>query len=509
MVSPFNKANVFDLTHEHLLTCNMGQLIPVELVEVVPGDTFKQHTDMFMRLEALIAPIMHRCDVKFWSFYVPNRTIMDGWESYITGGPDGTDTTVKPYMVAPEGGYAPGSLADHLGLPIGVGGYKHSALPIRMYQKIYNEWFRDENLIDEVALSTADGLDTTTSLDLQNVAWEKDYFTNALPTPQRGPASYLPLGTTAPVNITTGGDGTLRLKTPDGSSSQFGVMSNELMGIYSFNTNIQKDAILSYHSGLAGTADLSQATAVTVNQMRLAFQVQKFLEKNMRGGARLVEWTLSHFGVRIPDGRLQRSEFLGGGRSPVVISPVEQTSSTDATSPQGNLAGRGSSAQRTHKWVKSFVEQGYVMTLMTIVPRTLYSQGLHRLWSRETRYDEYVPVFAHLGEQEVLNKEIYTQGTDDDNGVFGYNDRFAELRHIPSTVHGQFRSGESLDYWTMARQFDSLPQLNGDFVTADPTRRVFAVTDESVDTIEVQVMHHLKAIRPLPKYGNPGLIDHD
>lgn len=506
MVSPFNKANVFDLTHEHLLTCNMGQLIPVELVEVVPGDTFKQHTDMFMRLEALIAPIMHRCDVKFWSFYVPNRTIMDGWEGYITGGPDGTDATVKPYMVSPEGGYAPGSLADYLGLPLGVGGYKHSALPIRMYQKIYNEWFRDENLIDEVALSTADGLDTTTSLDLQNVAWEKDYFTNALPTPQRGPASYLPLGTTAPVQLNgqpliigTGNDGNGRITVTSGTSTAtvFGQgTTNQVQGSGKY---IYDNAV----------ADLTSATAVTVSQMRLAFQVQKFLEKNMRGGARLVEWTLSHFGVRIPDGRLQRAEFLGGGRSPVVISPVEQTSSTDATSPQGNLAGRGSSAQRTHKWMKSFVEQGFVMTLMTIVPRTLYGQGLHRLWSRETRYDEYVPVFAHLGEQEILNKEIYTQGTDDDNGVFGYNDRFAELRRIPSTVHGQFRAGETLDYWTMARQFDSLPQLNGDFVTADPTRRVFAVTDESVDTIEVQVMHHLKAIRPLPKYGNPGLIDHD
>lgn len=509
MVSPFNKANVFDLTHEHLLTCNMGQLIPVELVEVVPGDTFKQHTDMFMRLEALIAPIMHRCDVKFWSFYVPNRTIMDGWEGYITGGPDGTDDTVKPYMVAPEGGYAPGSLADYLGLPLGVGGYKHSALPIRMYQKIYNEWFRDENLIDEVALSTADGLDTTTSLDLQNVAWEKDYFTNALPTPQRGPASYLPFSVSAPV-VTDGTQPTFSNGFDLTDRGLVNTLGEQQIAISGSTSGSSRPLQFGNNTGLR--ADLSQATSVTVNQMRLAFQVQKFLEKNMRGGARLVEWTLSHFGVRIPDGRLQRSEFLGGGRSPVVISPVEQTSSTDATSPQGNLAGRGSSAQRTHKWMKSFVEQGFVMTLMTVIPRTLYSQGLHRLWSRETRYDEYLPVFAHLGEQEVKAKELCLTGDSSyDESNWGFNDRFSELRHIPSTAHGQFRAGESLDYWTMARQFDleNPPQLNGDFVTADPTRRVFAVTDESVDTIEVQVMHHLKAIRPLPKYGNPGLIDHD
>ena len=229
----------------------------------------------------------------------------------------------------------------------------------------------------------------------------------------------------------------------------------------------------------------------------------------MRGGARLVEWTLSHFGVRIPDGRLQRCEYLGGGRSPIMITPVEQTSSTNATTPQGNLAGRGTSAQRSMFFTKSFVEQGYVMVLMSILPRTAYSQGLHRLWSRETRYDEYVPVFAHLGEQEVLNKEIYVQGTDEDNEVFGYNDRFSEFRHIPSSIHGQFRAGESLDYWTLGRQFDNLPQLNADFVKADPSRRIFAVTDESVHVAEVEVLHKVNAIRPLPKFGNPGLIDHD
>lgn len=505
MATPFNKANVFDLSHEYLATCNMGQLLPVELIEVVPGDTFKQVTNMYMRLEALIAPLLSRCDVRFHSFYVPNRIIFDGWQDYITGGKDGNDETVKPYMVSPEGGYKVGSLADYLGVPTGVGGLKHSALPFRAYTLIYNEWFRDENLINLLALSTAAGLDTTTNTTLQNSCWEKDYFTSALPTPQRGPSATLPFATTAP--IVPDGDGTLRFNTGTGTQGSQIWAAQTSKSVDFINEGLARQQPLRYESGLA--ADLSQASAVTVNQMRLTFQIQKFMEKNMRGGARLVEWTLSHFGVRIPDATLQRPEYIGGGRSPIFITPVEQTSSTDATSPQGNLAGRGVASSANLRFMKSFVEQGWIMTLMTIVPRTAYSQGLHRMWSRETRFDEYVPVFAHLGEQEVLNKEIYAQGNSDDDGIFGYNDRYAELRHIPSSVHGQFRPGQSLDYWTLGRQFSSLPQLNGDFVTADPSRRIFAVTDESVDTIEVQLLHRIKAIRPLPKYGNPGLIDHD
>lgn len=524
MVNPFNKANSFDLSHEHLLTCNMGKLIPVELLEVVPGDTLRQRTNLWLRMEAMIAPILSRCDVRFHSFYVPNRTIMNDWESYITGGFDGDDTTVKPFMVAPEGGYKVGSLADYLGLPTGVAGYKHSALPFRAYAKIYNEWFRDENLIDELPLSLESGEDKTTSTDLLAPCWEKDYFTNALPTPQRGPAANLPLGISAPVavygngnalglengtdeyGLTFGTTNSYALRLSNGVTTPVGQPVQEYDGPVNVAYGMKADPA---RSGVIGTADLRQATAVSVNDVRLAFQIQKFMEKNMRGGARLVEWTQSHFGVRIPDGRLQRAEYLGGSRSPIMIAPVEQTSSTDATSPQGNLAGRGTSVSSSLSWTKSFVEQGWVITLMSILPRTAYSQGLHRMWSRESRYEEYVPVFAHLGEQDVRNKEIFVQGNEQDDGIFGYNDRFAELRRIPSSIHGQFRSGQTLDYWTMGRQFDSLPQLNAEFVTADPTRRIFAVTDESVDTIECQVLHNIKAIRPLPKYGSPGLIDHD
>lgn len=524
MVSPFNKSNTFDLSHEVMATYEMGYLYPNALIEVVPGDTFDVRSEATSRFEAMIAPQMSRIDKYQYWFYVPNRVLFDDWEKYITGGLDGNDTTVKPYMTSPSGGYAIGSLADHLGVPTGVAGLKHSALPFRMYAKIMNDWFFDENLDTMFVENKSAGADTTTNTALQKKRWEKDYYTNSLPTPQRGPAAYLPLGTIAPVV----GDGTV-LTLTNGASTAAGVASLYANGKHYFgahvdipwnhaaNTNAVSESGFAINGCMGVTtekgksglvADLSNATAATINQIRVAFQVQKFMEKNMRGGARLVEWTLSHFGVRIPDGRLQRTEYLGGSRFPVSVAPVEQTSSTDSTSPQGNLAGRGVERINVNGFRKSFVEQGFIMGLVCYLPRTMYSQGIQRMWTRETRYDEYIPVFAHLGEQEVKNKEIYAQGTSADEGTFGYQDRYNEFRHLPSQVHGQLRPGGSLNYWTLARQFNSLPQLNSSFVASDPSNRIFAVTS-GVDHITAHFLHHIKAIRPLPKFGNPGLIDHD
>lgn len=523
MASPFNKSNIFDLSHEVMATYEMGNLYPNALIEVLPGDTFDVRSEATSRFEAMIAPQMSRIDKYQYWFYIPYRCLFDNWEPYITGGLDGNDNTVKPYMVSPSGGYVIGSLADHLGIPTGVANLKHSALPFRMYAKIMNDWFFDENLDTMFVENKADGLDTTTNTTLQKKRWEKDYFTNSLPAPQRGPSSYLPLGMTAPVGSSSQQyvDSTYGISRPyfyDSSGNRLTPSSNS----YLINTSaggLSQSGTISGGSTQVYTAlraDLTTATAVTVNQMRVAFQVQKFMEKNMRGGARLVEWTLSHFGVRIPDGRLQRSEYLGGSRYPVAISPVEQNSSTDSTSPQGNLAGRGTEMININGFRKSFVEQGLIMGLVCYLPRTMYSQGISRMWTRETRYEEYVPVFSHLGEQEVKNKEIYAQGSSvvDSSGnvvddqTFGYQDRYNEFRHLPSSVHGQLRPGGSLNFWTLARQFNSLPQLNSSFVASDPSNRIFAVTS-GVDHITAHFLHHIRAIRPIPKFGNPGLIDHD
>lgn len=516
MTSPFNKTNKFDLTHEVLSTFEMGKLYPNMLMEVVPGDTFDVRTESFSRFESMIAPQMGRIDKFQYYFYVPHRILFGDWEKYITGGFDGQDTTVKPYMTSPSGGYAVGSLADYLGIPTGVAGLNHSALPFRAYQKIYMDWFADENLMTITDPSTASGADTTTNTSLYNKCWEKDYFTNSLPTPQRGQAAYLPLGTAAPVVLSDSGKklyfefgdrpgasgSSIMAMREDGNTKYSEVY--QVKGTHEDSTMNSAGYVLSDLK-----ADLSNATAATINQIRVAFQIQRFMEKNMRGGARLVEWTLSHFGVRIPDGRLQRSEFLGGSRAPVVVSAVEQNSATvSGQTPQGNLAGRGVSAGKITGFRKSFVEQGYIIGLVCYLPRTMYSQGLARHWSRSTRYEEYIPVFAHLGEQEVKNKEIYAQGTSADEDTFGYQDRYNELRHQPSTVHGLFRPGQSLNYWTLGRQFNSLPSLNSTFVTSDPSNRIFAV-QSATDHIEAQFLHHVKALRPLPKFGNPGLIDHE
>lgn len=528
MASPFNKSNTFDLSHEVMATYEMGYLYPNCLMEVLPGDTFDTRSEATSRFEAMIAPQMSRIDKYQYWFYVPNRVLFENWESYITGGLDGNDSTVKPYMVSPSGGYAIGSLADYLGIPTGVADLKHSALPFRMYAKIMNDWFFDENMDTMFIENKADGLDTTTNTLLQKKRWEKDRFTNSLPTPQRGPSSYLPIGTSAPVvgngkalGLYTGVDTTGAL-AEGAATGNMGIASNAWSDALSSSGNLatgftgKQIGITTDPTKSGVIADISSATAVTVNQMRVAFQVQKFMEKNMRGGARLVEWTLSHFGVRIPDGRLQRSEMLGASRYPVAVAPVEQTSSTDSTSPQGNLAGRGIEHINVNGFRKSFVEQGFVMGLVCYMPRTMYSQGIAPLWTRETRYEEYIPVFSHLGESEVKNKEIYAQGSSVvdasgnvvDEQTFGYQDRYNEFRHIPSSVHGQLRPGGSLNFWSLARQFNSLPQLNSQFVASDPSNRIFAVTS-GVDHITAHFLHHVKAIRPIPKFGNPGLIDHD
>lgn len=512
------RRSVFDLSHEHKLTCDMGKLIPIFCEDVLPGDTFKVKTDIVVRLQALLAPIMHRVDVFTHFFFVPNRLIFDKWEDFITGGEDGTDNTVAPTITAPStNGFAVGSLADYFGIPTGVPSLEVSALPFRAYDLIYNEWYRDENIIPEVNISTSAGADSTTSTTLLSRAWEHDYFTKCLPWTQRGSQVSLPLGGgSVPVTYQAAPDNSLYYKSSSTNANWNGKpvrvngpSSGYMLGDHLYSSTPFSSGSTSYGTGGADlVVDLSSATSSTINNLRQAFKVQQFMEISARGGARYIESILSHFGVKSSDYRLQRPVYLGGGRSPIVISEVLQTSSTSGTQALGDMGGHGFSAQRTHEFTRFFEEHGWIIGIMSIMPRTSYQQGLNRMWSRSTRYEYYWPIFAHLGEQGVLNKEIYAQnpsvvdsaGVSVNEKVFGYLPRYQEYRERESQVHGQMRS--TLDFWHMGRIFSSLPELNANFINSDPTKRIEAVTNE--DNCLVNIYHNVKAIRPIPKKGVPG-----
>lgn len=516
------KRSVFDLTHERKLSCDMGKLVPILTEEVVPGDTFKCKTEMLIRIAPMLAPVMHRINAFTHFFFVPSRLLQTNWEPFITGGADGADATAIPTISAGVGGKAIGTLWDYFGLPTGVN-ISVLAYPFRAYNLIWNEWYRDQNLQNKVANSLGDGADAMSNVDLLSRNWEKDYFTSALPWPQRGPAVSLPLGTTAPVYGTGKALGLTDGTTTGALLSDATNISRLYSGGYNANvgaagsgssivSNKFQGVVTSGVSGLQ--ADLSTATSSTINTLRQAFQLQRWMEKNARGGVRYVESILAHFGVRSSDARLQRPEFLGGGRSPIVVSEVIQTSSTDGTSPQGNMAGHGFSAQASHEFTKSFEEHGYIIGLLSIMPRTAYQQGVPRMWNRTSRLDFFWPSFAHLGEQAILQKELYATGVSgEDNGVFGYAPRYDEYRKRQSIVCGDFR--DTFKYWHMGRVFNSaspsgegasVPALNSAFVTCTPTKRINAVTDKH--NCWVQLLNSVQAIRPIPKDGIPGLIDH-
>lgn len=476
------------LSNYKLLSLDMGELCPIGVMEVLPGDSIQHATTALVRCSPLLAPVMHPVHCFIRHFFVPNRLIWDDFEDFITGGPDGNNASVAPTITGVQ---AEGSLGDYLGLPVGTNS-TYSALPFRAYALIYNEYYRDQDLQSELVISTASGADTTTSTALKRVNWEKDYFTSARPWEQKGPTITIPIGTEAPV-VNNGQTPRLRHMTSPADIRNLQYDSTKASLTLSGAAFGQSNAVqFADQSGLK--ADLSTASAVTVNVLREAMALQRYEEARARFGSRYTEY-LRYLGVQSSDARLQRPEYLGGGKQTIQFSEVLQTA--EGTDPVGDLKGHGITAMRSNRYRRFFEEHGWVISLMSVRPKTMYMQGLARHWSRPTKEDYFQQELQHIGQQDVKNKEIYAAHASP-NGIFGYQDRYDEYRRTENTVAGEFRS-TTLNYWHFARDFASTPALNAAFVECQPTERTFAAP--SMDVLYVMAHHSIQARRLVAKQG--------
>lgn len=511
--------SVFDRSHGYKTTFNSGYLVPFYVDEVLPGDSFKLTATLFARLATPIVPFMDNLYLETFFFFVPNRLVWDNWQKFNGEQKNPNDPT--DFLIPTVSGMnvQNQTLWDYFGLPTNVNkALKVNALPFRAYNLIFNEWFRDENLQESLTVPTGDGPDDLSNYKLVRRGKRHDYFTSCLPWPQKGPGVEISIGGSANVTITGNGAPYFErseavITQPAGVLLALNAPSSAISSPVSYRTVASTGDVagqLSWQNpALKGTADLSSATPISINDLRQAFQIQKLYERDARGGTRYTEILRSHFGVISPDARLQRPEYLGGSSARISINPVQQTSATNDITPQGNLAAFGVASDSFNGFSKSFVEHGYVFGFVNVRADLTYQQGLNRMWSRQSRFDFYWPVLAHLGEQAVLNKEIYAQGTADDDKVFGYQERYAEYRYYPGQITGKFRSTDPqpLDSWHLAQKFSSLPTLSSQFIQDNPpVERVVAVTNEPQFLFDSYI--RLKCARPMPVYSVPGLVDH-
>lgn len=495
--------STFDRSHGIKTTFDAGYLVPILVDEALPGDTVQCNFSGFARLSTPLKAVMDNMFMETFYFAVPMRLVWENWEKF-NGEQDNPGDSVDftiPVIASDATGYSNQSVYDYMGLPTQVTtSFNHSALPLRAMNLIYNEWFRDQNLQNSLTVNKDNGPDAHTDYTLLRRGKRHDYFTSALPWPQKGDAVSIPLGTSAPIYTDAGGANNISIYSTDYSGTYKDLdTGGGALNIIDGSTGSETYSL---------KADLTNATASTINELRQAFQIQKLLERDARGGTRYIEIIHSHFGVMSPDQRVQRPEYLGGGSSPVNIHPVPQTSQT-ATTAQGNISAFGTAGISGHGFTKSFTEHCLILGFVNCRADITYQQGLERMWSRSTRYDFYWPSLAQIGEQTVLNKEIYLDGSANDDLVFGYQERYAEYRYKPSKITGKFRSNDaaSLDPWHLSQDFASLPALNSSFIEDNPpVDRVVAAPSEPHFIFDGYFNY--KHVRPMPVYGVPGLIDH-